>query len=637
MVRKIFYGVKLMFMITRYMFRFFVGRPMSGERKTDATFWHPATRSLDPSGKALRWEMQRGAARAAWRIGALYVLLLLSASSLLWVGGRFTELPPQLRPSFLLLLHLSVVSVVGVSLLAKRRMRDYGYSLPVLRREEAPDGTEHLRLRSYVVEGRKAWLEEKILPLTRSTSVILGHHIPERKATDWITVPKDYREPGGAPVEIRLPPAFTGADKGVQARLLSSVSRKLGMENVSATWQLEGASPRVLISSPPDPPKLISFSDVEHYLSAMGEWDFFYGVIGTGEAFSVSISGDTPHGAVSAGSGAGKSELLKGKVMQAGHKGWFTIVMDWKEESQEWVKGLHGTRYVSSVEKIHDMCVALGDEVEWRKAHPGAPRARVLVLAEEWSITAPLLTEYWSSLRSMADPEDKKRMPLRSPAITSIMKVIFAGRSLGIFLELVAIRFSARVTNGNADLRESFQVIHMARWKSQTVKMLAPDIKPFPRKPKDPGRWVAVNGDVAVIYQAPLYSDAEAVSWHQSGLEIPMSPWCERRPNSEILDDVSPTQGIELGPDLTDLALDLPVLEASEAPLSVRKLTDMVDALEHLGVTLNVLRKAAKEDPAFPPVVSGSQFKGYEYDLYAVKEWAMRRKAARKVESEARK
>lgn len=71
--------------------------------------------------------------------------------------------------------------------------------------------------------------------------------------------------------------------------------------------------------------------------------------------------------------------------------------------------------------------------------------------------------------------------------------------------------------------------------------------------------------------------------------------------------------------------------------MQVRKLTDMVEGLAHLGITKNVLQKAAKQDPDFPPVIGGNQHRGYTYDLQAVKEWAQRRTAARKVESEARK
>jgi hypothetical protein len=627
------------FTLVRLTFRFFSGRPMSGDRKTDATFWRPATYSLDPSHTALRWEMMRGASRLAWRLGGLYLSLLFLLLLLLRAASFAVHLPIYLRPSFLLLAHLALAAVVVAGYLLRRCAREYGYPLPAVHRTEE----EKLRLHWIAVEGRRAWREEKVLPVSRAASLILAVSIPDRKAVEWVTVPKSYREPGGAPVEIKLPASFTGADEGVKKRLTSSVAAKLGMRSLSSSWQTEGSTPRVLFSAPPEPPELIGFSDVRRYLEGCSEWEFFYGVTGAGEGFTVSITGDTPHGAVSAGSGGGKSELLKGKVMQAGHKGWFAIVLDWKEESQEWAKGLPGVRYFTTIEGIHDTCVALGDEVEWRKAHPGQLRTRTIVLAEEWSITAPLLAEYWSALRSMADPEERRMMPARSPAITSIMKVIFAGRSLGIFLELVAIRFSARVTNGNADLRESFQVINMARWKSQTVKMLAPDVKPFPKKPDVIGRWVAVNGDVAVVYQAPLYTDEEAREWHQTGLSIPASPWSEHYLSSQTQrDKIAPTQGEQLGRDLTkpSQALDagLPVLDGEVLPdIDVRKLSDMVDGLQPLGVTLDILRNEAKRDESFPSPIGGSPNRGYTYDYSAVKEWARRRQASLQIERGGRR
>lgn len=634
-MKNLFYAMRAVFMIARFAFRFFSGRPLSGERKTDATFTRPATRSLDPSHTALRWEMMRGASRAAWRIGGLYLLLLLSVALLLRLLSLAVSLPPYLHPEFLLLAHLAGFSLALACYTFLRHVRDYGYSMPVLTETEE----EKRRIEWRRIEGRKAWRESKILPVSRAAAIILTTSIPDRHAERWVTVPKDYREPGGRPVEIRLPSTFTGADEGVKKRLTSSVSARLGTRGLSPSWQLEGISPRVLFSSPSEPPSLIGFEEVRRFLEACKEWEFFYGVTGAGEGFSVSLTGDTPHGAVSAGSGAGKSELLKGKIMQAGHKGWFTIILDWKEESQQWAKGLPGVRYLTSIEAIHDTCVALGEEVEWRKAHPEAPRPRLLVLAEEWSITAPLLAEYWSSLRSMAEAEERRTMPARSPAITSIMKIIFTGRALGMFLELVAIRFSARVTNGNADLRESFQVIHMARWKSQTVKMLAPDVKPFPKKPTLPGRWVAVNGDTAVIYQAPLYTDEEARAWHQSGLPVPASPWSERFDAATTQPTRVPS---ELGEPLRlDAATRSHAEEIASNPIDARKLSDMVDGLSPLGITWNILRNASQGrqpagHPVFPMPVGGSPNRGYTYDYAAVREWAVKRQSAMVAERNVR-
>jgi len=634
-MRRLFYAGRVTGWVIRFLFRLLAGRNLFGPRRTDATFLEPATRQLDPNAPALhRWEMQRGLTRLLWRLAGGYLLLLLGALLILSLAERIVRLPWALRPGTLILIHCSVILILCSAQLLRIRIRDYGMTLRVLRKDEE----EGWRWEQVVIPGRREWLEEKILPVSRSSAIILGTSIPDRKADQWVTVPKDYREPGGSPVEIRLPATFTGADQSVKTRLERSVAAKLGMKELTATWRTEGSNPSVLLSSPPEPPRIVSFADVEHFLRAQAEWDFLYGIAGSGESFSISVTGDTPHGAVSSGSGGGKSELLKGIIAQAGHKGWFSVILDWKEESQEWAKGLPGVRYLTTVEGIHDMCIAVGEEIEYRKAHPDTPRPRLLLVCEEWSITAPLLTEFWATLRGTADPEERKTMPPRSPAITSVMKVIFAGRALGVFLQFVAIRFSARVTNGNADLRESFQVINMARYKPQTVKMLAPDVKPFPKKSKHPGRWVAVSGDEAVVYQGVLWSDEAAREWHQSGIEIPASPWAPRFGTSFAQQaSTTSTLGDVLRLDAAGRSQDLPVLDGEVlAPVDARKLSEMVSALEPLGVTWNVLRNASRDgekgDPDFPPAFGGSPNKGYTYDFEQVKEWARRRYASQRVE-----
>lgn len=69
----------------------------------------------------------------------------------------------------------------------------------------------------------------------------------------------------------------------------------------------------------------------------------------------------------------------------------------------------------------------------------------------------------------------------------------------------------------------------------------------------------------------------------------------------------------------------------------VRKLSDMVDGLAPLGITLDVLRNATKRpEEAFPMPVGGSPNRGYTYDFQDVLEWARRRNAARVAEREIR-
>lgn len=229
-------------------------------------------------------------------------------------------------------------------------------------------------------------------------------------------------------------------------------------------------------------------------------------------------------------------------------------------------------------------------------------------------------------------------MPMRSPALTGFKKMIFTGRSLGMFQMLVAIRFSARVTGGNADLRESFQVILMARYKAQTVKMLAPGIKPFPiNKPKEVGRWVAVMGEEAVVFRAPLATDMEAITWATSGKQPPLSPWSERYSLSQGLrGSQSATLGNNAAPGVAGGSQgELPILEGEAVEISPKKLSEMVDDLHDTiddSITLKVLKKAAG-DPlsGFPGAVGGTPNLGWRYDPKAVEIWTRKRYAQRAI------
>jgi hypothetical protein len=648
-LRKIYHGAKFWWVVTTIAYRFFAGRTLTGERKTDATFLHPATRSLDPSHRALRWEMQRGAARLAWRLAGLYVCLAAPAAMLAaWAAG-------VVAPGMFAEIHLAVFGLAAAVYVTRRGNADHGWKLPIPTRvtELTEDGEQEKEVSRWKwrwigQEGRLSWEQEKIIPLARALSSQLnlpGLAANPSKARAMLTVPRNYREVGSV-ITVMLPDSFTGADVNAEKRLIGTVKARLGIkEELSASWQLEGSSPRVLLSLPPLPPSLVSFDEILPHLLTAKEFAPFVGVIAGGEGVTVSLKDDSPHLAVSAGSGAGKSVLIKNLAMQFRRWGWNLIILDWKEESHEWAKGMEGVRYCSSIESIHDMCVSLGEEVEARKAFPHSPRPKVLVVSEEWNITAPLLAEYWSTLRSTAEPEERRMMPLRSPALTGRMKVNFTGRQLGLCDILVAQRFSARVTNGNADLRESFQVLFMARWKSQTLKMLADGIKPFPRKPKNVGGWVVVSGDEAFTIQVPLVTDEEAQKFALGGLPASASPFIVRGVRSDTLPAAQtctlgkPLRLDEAGRHEIDSEIDLE-LDDTEAEvltdIDARKLAEMVDDLLQYRITYQILRNAARSDEkgdgAFPAAYGGTANTGYTYDFAEVREWARRRHARQRVE-----
>jgi hypothetical protein len=395
-------------------------------------------------------------------------------------------------------------------------------------------------------------------------------------------------------------------------------------------WLLEGSSPQLLLTAPPTPPEAVSFSDARHWLEATEEYRPLLGVAGGVSPFYAEMIDDSPHIGLSAGPGAGKSTMAKALIAQALHWGWGVIVLDWKRSGAfDWLGGLEGVTYLHKIEDIHDMGVRLAEEVDERKTNGMAGKAKILVVRDEWNVTAPLLYDYYATMRSTAEAEDKKRMPVRSPALMGFAVLDFAGREYGLFDFAVAQKFSARIFNGNADIRECFGIKLMARYTSQTVKMLAPDVKPFPRKNNHVGRWVAVVGDEATVLQGVYMTSDEARSLAVSGKANPKFP-LGQAPPTQLVEDRE-YLGNQLGPDPTD---PTPTSHgSSDVNLSSRerKLSELVDPLEHLGVTLEVLRKASKKDESFPSPVSGDQFKGYRYNQVEVLTWARRRHAVNVV------
>jgi hypothetical protein len=263
------------------------------------------------------------------------------------------------------------------------------------------------------------------------------------------------------------------------------------------------------------------------------------------------------------------------------------------------------------------------------------------VVCEEWNMTAALLADYWTALRGMAEPDEKRTMPTRSPALLGQQTLEFAGRSFGMFAVLVAQRMSNRVFNGNVDRRENYMIRIMARYTTQTWKMLLPHIK-YMRKPANLGGWVVAAGEEATYVQALLMSDQEAIELATSGVEPAGSPFAiGQRSEQDATESVQGgTQGDQLRHVTTSLHGDNPELDYRPAPVILKKLSDISVTLEYLGITEGILRKAARSDaqgdPNFPAARGGMPNTGYLYDLGEVSEWARRKRATEQAEKERR-
>jgi hypothetical protein len=632
-----------------WWWRFLLGRPMDNVRWTNSTFWHPASR-----GEANRWLRLAGYQRLMIRLLLVWLGLMLFATAvLLGIGYLLVLLKGAAHPADLLLSVLKPVMLAHLVVLAPVLIfreflaaREHGVRIPWMIREQEQEQEqptkEELEQEEtparriwrmvWVLDGRGAWRRDVVEPVAMALSESLDNVYREGD-TDWITVPRNYLQPGGGKVEILLPTGFSGGMEAKRRVIEKTVAAKLGMLNPVFDWQVSGRHPRLLVSMPPVPPKVALFKDYRELLERCSEeYRPVLGVaaVARGEKFGELLSAEmveaSPHMALSAGSGAGKSMLLRSIIMQVLNWGWSVIILDWKAESHEWAKGLPGVKYVTRIEDIHDICERIGEEVDIRKELSKEERARrpkILVIAEEWNMTSALLTRYWDNLRTTAEPDERRSMPRRSPALTGRESLVFAGRAFGMFDLLAAQRMSNRVFNGNTDARENYMIRLMARYTPQTFKMLIPEVKPVP-KPKELGRWLVWAQDEITFIQALLITDEEAREYALGGEPNALSPFSEGALDATTQRrNVGTVQGEQVASD------------ATPPPRIARSLRELADSLESLGITYNMLRNAARSDARgdekFPAAAGGDQFTGYLYYVDEVKEWVRVRRAAIEV------
>jgi hypothetical protein len=315
------------------------------------------------------------------------------------------------------------------------------------------------------------------------------------------------------------------------------------------------------------------------------------------------LDADSPHVGISAGSGGGKSVLIRNIVTHGLHHGSAAVVFDYKRSSHKWAEGLPGVVICKNIDDIHDWAVKLGAEAEHRNraADDGTFNAhRIYVVVEEWNALSGKLQTYWDGIRDKHDPK-------RSPAVTAIADITFMGRHVRMNLLGVAQLLSARTTGG-PEVRENFATRCLTRYSVNAWKMLAPEVWPMPKKSKIAGRWQVVKSGEAIETQVAFLTDEQAQDWAMSGVANPIDVLGPSTP---------PTQGIRPG-----------TVPASPRLVGLR---EAVDLLPGNVISLDALRKKRQRDRSFPPAVGRN---GTE-DLFALAElvaWKRRVDSVRLVD-----
>ncbi|MGC4758811.1 helicase HerA domain-containing protein [Micromonospora trifolii] len=292
-----------------------------------------------------------------------------------------------------------------------------------------------------------------------------------------------------------------------QRQLVSSIiGSKIPVSDLVESWHQVGPRVTATWTVRKRPPARVGVDQVAAHLPRLAEWEFYIGQGAGDRPVTLSLRDDSPHIAVSAGSGAGKSVLAELVAVQVLARGGRVVILD-RKGSHRWALGLAGVDYCTKPAQMHDALVrlaALADERNTLAMHELEDwdcGPRVLVICEELNATIGQLVNFWAEARGKGDPK-------RSPAVSALADLLFMGRSAKVNVLAIAQMLTARAIGG-PEARENFGIRCLARYTANNWKMLVPEAA-MPRASRTLGRWQIVIGGQATETQVAYLTATEA-------------------------------------------------------------------------------------------------------------------------------
>ena len=465
--------------------RWLTGEAWHGKILTNRGWTRPGTKALTPTGYAhRRWYLPRWQ-HALWRIQWTLVTLLTCAGLLL-----------RSRPTAD---YLAVTAMAGAGYGAWRgraRMQEYGHRNNYYKPSHA-----------------------RLAPLAG---------IPvANKPESWLEIPRDLSYaaltfPKGAP----LP---TPQDR--QA-IETGFASTLGMKDAKPSWQFTGPHLKLKLTLPVPCPASVTLADVLDAIREAGVNDLILGIGQEKKITQISLLHDSPHLALSADSGKGKSVVVRCILPQVLLRGGIGVILDNKLVSHPWARGLPNVAYCDDIAKIHDFLEWLDAELNRRaqfiRGHTdiygnltGSPGPRLMIVLEELNLMMNRLRSYWSELLAAdkALPKDEREyLPAMSPAIRAMENASYIGRELKVHLLFVSQRLSAKATAGSGDVRMNMGTRILAGYDAATWDMLVGKQVPMPPPSRHRGRMqVNVKGGSLNETQIAFFTHAEARQLSETG------------------------------------------------------------------------------------------------------------------------
>lgn len=467
--------------------RWLSGEAHHGSPVTDAGWFRPGQKALTRTGHATRWWHLPRWKRAAWRTGGTGIAAGLAAA---WLTSPLITEWAAACSCFALAAFLGWLGV--------RRM--------------------------LASRAQRTWLH----PLHLAAHELAG--IPRAaRAASWITAELD----GAGAVRkavLELPRGWP-ADERDKQRLVSVASAKLGIEAAEPAWRLAGPAPLLTLTHSPPPPGHVRLADVLDEMARCRDDELLIGIGKNDTPIRASLQGDSPHIALSMGTGAGKSNLAGFLLLQMLTRGSIGLVLDAKRRlSYPWllkdmdrrVVQLPNVAYAWTTAQMHAAMSWLSEELDRRgdvafagmdtrgRVHANVG-ARLFIVAEELNLAVPRLRAYWTENRGAGDPA-------KSPAFTGLGEVAFAGRQVRKHLILVGQMLTAEATGSrDSSVKENCGIKLLSRYGPKGWRIMAEDV-PMPPPSDVTGRVQVVTAGKSREAQVPEMDEVLARSMVLDGI-----------------------------------------------------------------------------------------------------------------------
>ena len=517
--------------------RWFLGRPLDGHLRTNATWNRRATKVLHPTGYALWWHHWRQRDLAALRtVGTVGVTL-----TAVGLAVAKTETIVILAAGALVFLALHVPAAIA-------RGRDWRH--------------------------HRTWVQ----PLHRALTYEMG--IPPARLEI---------APDRSRVIVGLPVEFTGTP-GQRQAINRAVAEKLAIPGHDVEWSLDhdgGKKPQAMYTRSKGWAGDVAFSDIRMAIEGAESHEIVMGLEMSGDPVTVSVDNDSPHLGLSMGSGDGKSTVAKNMAAQLLYHGALLMVLDIKLISHMWARGLPNVSYAGTPAEIESALVWLAAEVGRRNKVAQAAAdvegvvhanvgPRIFLIAEELNATQNRLKAWWN--RDM-------EMKGRSPGSEALDEVMFLGRQVKANVLQIGQRLSVKAS-GSGDARENLGVLVFSDPTAAAWKMLCSQ-HVMPPATGHLGRLQVVTRKAVRETQGAYFTGQQARDFALSGtVGVP-------RPDMPCVTSIGPVPPRpQLGTSGADLPVDLRQPPPVLSPGGAVTLREAVGA--GLFVSLDAARKAAQ-------------------------------------------